>query len=176
MTTSSETQAQREAGRSLNPERRTGWAWALATFFGTGFLKPGPGTWGSAAAVLLWLAAAHWGHFSQMQLSLRTLAAAVLVTLIGIPAANIVQRESGRSDPGFVVLDEVAGQWIALAAATPRWADWVLAFLLFRAFDIVKPPPARQFDRMHSGFGIMMDDVAAGIYAMLVIWLLRPWL
>ena len=90
------------------------------------------------------------------------------VTLIGIPAATIVARESGREDPGFVVLDEAAGQWIALLAASPaRWQQWLLAFLLFRFFDILKPPPARQFDRMHGGFGIMMDDVAAGLYALL---------
>ncbi|MGC9291956.1 MAG: phosphatidylglycerophosphatase A family protein [Acidobacteriaceae bacterium] len=158
------------------PKKRTAWAWWLATFFGTGFLRPGPGTWGSAAAVLLWLAAAHWGHFSQGQLSGMTLAAALLATLVGIPAASIVQRESGANDPGFVVLDEVAGQWIALIMATPRWTEWLLAFLLFRAFDIWKPPPARQLDRMHSGFGIMMDDVAAGLYAMLIVLALRHWL
>jgi phosphatidylglycerophosphatase A len=158
------------------PKKRTAWAWLLATFFGTGFLRPGPGTWGSAAAVLLWLAAAHWGHFPQGQLSGMTLATALLVTLAGIPAASIVQRESGANDPGFVVLDEVAGQWIALAAATPRWQEWVLAFLLFRGFDIWKPPPARQLDRMHSGFGIMMDDVAAGVYAALIVLALRHWL
>ncbi|HEX4021248.1 MAG TPA: phosphatidylglycerophosphatase A [Acidobacteriaceae bacterium] len=155
---------------------QTKWAWTLATFFGTGFLRPGPGTWGSVAALLLWLAAAHWGHVSTGQLSIVTLVAAVLATLIGIPAASIVQRESGKDDPGFVVLDEVAGQWIALAAATARWQEWLLAFLLFRVFDILKPTPARQLDRMHSGFGIMMDDVAAGVYAMLVVWLLRHWL
>ena len=167
-------------GMTTNPKaparKRTAWAWTLATFFGAGFMRPGPGTWGSAAAVLLWMAGAHWLPLSHGQLSLLTLAAALIATLVGIPAASIVQREAGTDDPGFVVLDEVAGQWIALVAATPRWPEWVLAFVLFRAFDIVKPPPARQLDRMHSGFGIMMDDVAAGVYAMLAVWLLRHWL
>lgn len=161
------------AAPNAMPQKRTAWAWTLATFFGVGYLRPGPGTWGSAAAVVLWLAAAHWGRLSHGHLCAVTLAAAALATVIGIPAASIVQRESGTGDPGFVVLDEVAGQWIALAAATPHWPEWVLAFLLFRAFDIVKPPPARQLDRMHSGFGIIMDDVAAGVYAMLAVWLLR---
>jgi phosphatidylglycerophosphatase A len=69
------------------------------------------------------------------------------------------------------VLDEVVGQWIALIGATIVPWSWPLAFLLFRVFDIVKPPPARQFDRMHSGFGIMMDDVAAGAYALILVWL-----
>ena len=147
---------------------RTRWAWAAATFFGTGFLRPGPGTWGSAAALLLWLGAAHWLHPSALALRIGTAIAAIAAMLLGIPAASIVARESGREDPGFVVLDEAAGQWIALLAASPaHWPQWLLAFLLFRFFDILKPPPARQFDRMHGGFGIMMDDVAAGLYALL---------
>lgn len=167
---------------TTNPKRtpenpkRTGWAWTLATFFGVGFLRPGPGTWGSAAALLLWLAAARWSPLSHGELSLATLAAGILATLIGIPAASIVAREAGTDDPSFVVLDEVAGQWIALAAATLRWQEWLLAFLLFRGLDIWKPAPARQFDRMHSGFGIMMDDVAAGVYAALIVLALRHWL
>ena len=169
-----------KAGRmtetSKQPQKKTAWAWALATFFGVGYLRPGPGTWGSAAALLLWLAAAHWLPLSQMELSTATLLAATLATVIGIPAASIVTRESGTDDPGFVVLDEVAGQWIALAAAAPRWPLWLAAFLLFRAFDIWKPPPARQLDRIHGGVGIMLDDVAAGIYAMLCVGLLRHWL
>ena len=156
--------------------QRTAWAWTLATFFGAGNLRPGPGTWGSAAALLLWLAAARWAHLTHAELSAATLLAGILATLIGIPAASIVAREAGKDDPSFVVLDEVAGQWIALAAATPRWQEWLLAFLLFRGFDIWKPPPALQFDRMHSGFGIMMDDVAAGLYAALIVLALRHWL
>ncbi len=155
---------------------KTGWAWTLATFFGAGFLRPGPGTWGSAAALLLWLAAAHGLPLTHAELSGATLLAATLATAIGIPAASIVAREAQTNDPGFVVLDEVASQWIALAAAAPRWPLWLAAFLLFRGFDIWKPPPARQLDRIHGGFGIMMDDVAAGIYAALIVLALRHWL
>ncbi len=121
-------------------------------------------------------AAARWAHLTHAELSAATLLAGILATLIGIPAASIVAREAGKDDPSFVVLDEVAGQWIALAAATPRWQEWLLAFLLFRGLDIWKPAPARQFDRMHSGFGIMMDDVAAGVYAALIVLALRHWL
>lgn len=152
-------------------KQRTGWAWALATFFGTGYLRPGPGTWGSAAGLLLWLAVAHWAHPTRGNLALGTAIAALVLLLIGIPASAIVAREAGTEDPGFVVLDEVVGQWIALIGATTLWWSWLLAFLLFRVFDILKPPPARQFDRMHSGFGIMMDDVAAGLYALILVWL-----
>ena len=153
--------------------KRTGWAWALATFFGVGFLRPARGTWGSVAGLLLWLAAAHWLHPSPMHLALGTAVAALLVLLAGIPASAIVSREAATEDPSFVVADEVAGQWIALIAASLRPWEWLLAVLLFRIFDILKPPPARQFDRMHSGFGIMMDDVAAGIYAMALLWAAR---
>jgi phosphatidylglycerophosphatase A len=77
----------------------------------------------------------------------------------------------GAEDPQFVVADEVVGQWIALIGATVQPGSWVLAFVLFRFFDIVKPPPARQFDKMRGGFGIMMDDVAAGIYALVLVWI-----
>lgn len=154
-------------------KRRTGWAWVLATFFGTGFMHPGPGTWGSAVGLLLWLAATHWAHPSPLHLAAGTGIAALIAVLAGIPASGIVAREAGTDDPQFVVLDEVAGQWIALIAATTRPWSWLLAFLLFRVFDILKPSPARQFDRMHSGFGIMMDDVAAGMYALILVWLVR---
>ncbi len=157
-------------------KQRTGWAWALATFFGTGFLRPAPGTWGSLAGLLLWLAAAHWLHPSRLHLAIGTAIAALIALLLGIPASAIVAREAATDDPSFVVLDEVAGQWVALIgvaliAATPRLWEWVAAFLLFRIFDILKPSPAREFDRMHSGFGIMMDDIAAGVYALVILWL-----
>jgi phosphatidylglycerophosphatase A len=145
----------------------------LATFFGVGYLRPAPGTWGSLAGLLLWLAAAHGLHPSPMHLALGTAVAAMFLLLAGIPASSLVAREAATDDPGFVVADEVVGQWVALIAAGIRPWEWLLAVLLFRIFDILKPPPARQFDRMHSGFGIMMDDVAAGMYAMAIVWLAR---
>lgn len=157
-------------------QRRSGWAWALGTFFGTGFLRPGPGTWGSAAALVIWLVVAHWARPTREQLAVGTAIAASVAVLAGIPAAGTVSREAETDDPSYVVLDEVAGQWIALIAATTRTWEWLLAFVLFRAFDILKPPPARQFDRMNSGFGIMMDDVAAGVYAVIVLCLVRYFL
>lgn len=134
-------------------------------------MRPGPGTWGSAAGLAIWLAVEYGAHLTRGCMAIGTAVAALVVLLAGIPASSIVAREAGVEDPGFVVLDEVVGQWIALIAAGPRVWTWVLAFVLFRGFDIVKPPPARQFDRMHGGFGIMMDDVAAGAYALLLVWL-----
>jgi len=145
---------------------RTRWAWTLGTFFGAGLLHPGPGTYGSVAAVLLWYGAAHALHPTPNHLAVGTLLAALLVTATGIPAATIVARESGREDPAHVVIDEVAGQLIALIAmpATPPAA--LLALLLFRFFDILKPPPIRQLERLPAGTGIMLDDVAAGLFAL----------
>jgi phosphatidylglycerophosphatase A len=154
-------------------EKKTLWAWAIGTFFGAGLLKPGPGTYGSAAALVLWIVAAQTLH--PAHLPLYTAIAAVAATLIGIPAATIVAPESGREDPGHVVIDEVAGQLIALIFCPPDWAHVILAFLLFRLFDILKPPPIRQLERLPAGTGIMLDDVAAGLFAFAAVQLAHIW-
>jgi phosphatidylglycerophosphatase A len=154
-------------------EKKTLWAWAVGTFFGAGLLKPGPGTYGSIAAVLLWFGAAHLLHPAPVALAIGTAIAALAATLIGIPAATIVARESGREDPGHVVIDEVAGQLIALIAIPADWRHAALSLLLFRIFDILKPPPIRQFERIPEGTGIMLDDVAAGVFALLLAQILR---
>jgi phosphatidylglycerophosphatase A len=146
------------------------WATLVATFFGIGRMRPGPGTWGSAAAMLLWAAVAH-----ELPPAFRTptaIALAILVTLIGIPAATQVARASGNKDPQFVVIDEVAGQLIALIAVPLEWKTFLVGFILFRGFDIVKPPPVRQLERLPEGTGIVLDDVAAGIYALAVMQIL----
>ncbi len=156
--------------------RKTRWAWVAGTFFGAGLLRPGPGTWGSAAAVLLWFAAAVVFHLSQLQLSWLTLAGALAVTAIGVPAATLVERESGRHDPGHVVIDEVAGQWTALINSRLDLSHLLAAFLFFRIFDILKPWPARQMERLPAGWGIMFDDLAAGVYALLVVQVLQHWI
>jgi phosphatidylglycerophosphatase A len=149
-------------------EKKTLWAWAVGTFFGAGLLKPGPGTYGSISAVLLWFGAAHLLHPAPVALAIGTAIAAVFATLIGIPAATIVARESGREDPGHVVIDEVAGQLIALIAIPADWRHAALSLLLFRLFDILKPPPIRQLERLPGGTGIMLDDVAAGLFALAI--------
>ncbi len=143
------------------------WATMIATFLGIGRLRPGPGTWGSAAAALLWAAVAH-----ELDSNFRTpalIALALLVTVIGIPAATRVARDSATKDPQFVVIDEVAGQLIALIGVPLAWKTFLAGFILFRAFDIVKPPPVRQLERLPEGTGIMLDDVAAGIYALVLM-------
>jgi phosphatidylglycerophosphatase A len=138
----------------------------VATFFGIGRLHPGPGTWGSAATVLLWSAIAY-----ELAPALRApvaIALAVLVVLIGIPAATRVARGSGVKDPQFVVIDEVA----ALIGVPFGWKTFLAGFVLFRGFDILKPPPVRQLEALPEGTGIVVDDVAAGLYAFAVMHLL----
>jgi phosphatidylglycerophosphatase A len=147
---------------------KTHWAWTLATFFGAGYLKPGPGTYGSAAAVLLWYAVAHIFPCAPTTLAIATTLAALIITSAGIPASTITARESSRKDPGFVVIDEVAGQLFALILMRPDWQHAALALLLFRLLDIFKPWPIRKLEALPEGTGIMLDDVAAGLIALLL--------
>jgi len=105
----------------MTTKNKTLWAWTAATFFGAGFGKPGPGTWGSVAATLLWFLAARLSHLSAIQIAILSATGALLALIVGIPAGTIVAHESGREDPGHVVLDEVCGQWIALAASPVKF-------------------------------------------------------
>lgn len=143
---------------------RTRWAWLLATTFGLGHLRPGPGTWTSAVTVLAWWAAAR-----ALPEAWRWPAAtgiALILTLAGIQASAVVARESGRHDPGEVTIDEAAGQMLALIALPLSWQYFLAGFILFRGFDIVKPPPLRRLEKLPGGAGIMFDDLGAGLYAL----------
>ena len=146
------------------------WATLIATFFGAGRLKPGPGTWASLATVVLWALAS-----SQIPAASRTWAtiiAAAILTLIGIPAATLVARSCGVKDPQFVVIDEVAGQLVTLIAVPLAWKTFLAGFILFRVFDIWKPFPIRRLERLPEGTGIVVDDLGAGLYALAVMHLL----
>jgi phosphatidylglycerophosphatase A len=140
------------------------WATLVATFFGVGYLRPGPGTWGSAVTVLLWWLAAQW--IAPGWQPWAAILLALVAILAGIPAATRVAQASGRKDPQFVVIDEVAGQMITLIAAPITWQSLLLGFILFRALDIVKPPPVRHLERLPEGTGIVVDDVGAGLYGL----------
>ena len=151
-------------------QRTPRWAELTGTFFGIGKLGPGPGTWASAATTGLWALAA-----SYLSPGLRTpvvIALAAVIILAGIPAATAVSRSTGIKDPQFVVIDEVAGQLVALIGVPVAWKSFLAGFILFRAFDILKPPPVRQLEALPEGAGIVLDDVAAGLYAVCVMHLL----
>jgi phosphatidylglycerophosphatase A len=161
--------------------KKTLWAWAVATFFGAGLLKPGPGTWGSVAAMLVWAAVMilplpHLPPGVVVVVSVfPVLLAVLLATAIGIPAATIVARESGREDPGHVVIDEVAGQWLTLSVCHSDWPHALLGLGLFRLFDITKPWPIRKLEALTGGWGIMLDDLAAGLFGAIVLLVIQHW-
>ena len=156
--------------------KKTLWAWTIATFFGVGFGKPGPGTWGSVATVLLWAAYAWFARPTPQTLLIALACLIVFSVALGVPAATIVARESGRKDPQFVVIDEVAGQAITLLFTPFDVPHALIALILFRIFDITKPFPVRQLENLPEGWGIVFDDVAAGLYALGVASLVRIWI
>ncbi|MBI3513156.1 MAG: phosphatidylglycerophosphatase A [Proteobacteria bacterium] len=147
----------------------------MSTWFGAGLMPIASGTWGSAAAlpfayVLLVAGGPDAGPYWLG-------AAALVVFLIGIWSAGVYCRYAGVGDPGAIVIDEVAAQWLTLTVAPPRLLPFVLGFLLFRVFDVLKPWPASWADRsVKGGLGVMLDDLFAGIYAAIVLWGIERWL
>jgi phosphatidylglycerophosphatase A len=149
--------------------RRTSIPYLIGTWFGCGFSPVASGTVGSLAALVIAIvlniyAGSGRGTF---------LLLAAILLFPGIWAADVVARSENIIDPHIVVVDEVIGQWITLAgAATLNWETWLAAFLFFRLFDIWKPPPVRQLEHLPGGWGIVADDVMAGVYGALAIVLL----
>ncbi len=140
----------------------------LATWFGCGYSPVAPGTVGSAAALAIGIVLCHWAYFPQWGF----LALAGLMLFPAIWAASVTAEVKNLKDPGCVVIDEVLGQWIALAGAhSYNWKTYLGAFVLFRLFDIWKPAPVRQLEKLPGGLGINADDVMAGVYAALVLFL-----
>lgn len=143
-------------------------AFLLATWFGCGYSPFAPGTAGAIGALIpAWLLVQvapvpGWAF----------LLPALLLVWPSIRAADIVAHASGRKDPGLVVVDEVLGTWITLAGALHwNWKSWLAAFLLFRLFDIWKPYPVRRLESLPGGTGIVADDLMAGVYGALVLFL-----
>ena len=132
-------------------------ALAVATVAGVGYIPFAPGTFGSAAGLLLWavLPASPLVH------------AGVILTLFGIGSwsSGVAERQFARTDPSQVVVDEVVGMLITLFMNPVGWPGALLAFLFFRAADIVKPYPANRLERLHGGVGVMSDDAMAAVYA-----------
>jgi phosphatidylglycerophosphatase A len=136
------------------------YAW-IALGFGSGLMKKAPGTAGSALAAVLW-----WLLMAEQALWIQLLVIAVGFEL-GVRASNWMIAKTGVKDPGYIVWDEFIGQWIALLLLPKTLMAYVLAFALFRVFDIVKRGPVGWADKRFSGgFGVMIDDVIAGLLAL----------
>lgn len=138
----------------------------IATWFYCGNFPVAPGTVGSAAAILIaWLL-----HRYEAVPAWTFAVLAALLFVPGVWAAGVTARLEGREDPGIVVVDEVIGEWLTIAGATSlNWRSWLLAFALFRIFDIWKPFPIRRLERLPGGWGIVLDDALAGVYGAIVM-------
>ena len=143
----------------------------LANYFSTvvkiGYLPLAPGTWGSLVALLIWYIII--GHISSIAL----IALIIIIFALGVYTSSIIEIDLVKKDPSIVVIDEWVGQWIALMFL-PKSIVWgIVAFALFRLFDIWKPYPINKLDNIKGGIGVMLDDVLAGIYALIGVQLLR---
>jgi phosphatidylglycerophosphatase A len=140
----------------------------LATWFGCGYFPYGPGTAGSLAAVLMAAAAHRYLHAGRLAFLIATL----VMLAPAIWSATQTERLLKREDPGMVVIDEVLGVWVTLLGAiTLNWKSFSAAFVLFRVFDIWKPWPVRRFEELPEGTGIVADDLAAGVYAAIMLYI-----
>lgn len=137
----------------------------IATTAGLGHAPIAPGTFGSAAGVLIYWFTRHWSTPAQ-------LAIIIVVTVVGTWAATQAAAHFNREDPGQVVIDEVAGQLVTLAFTGAGLTATIAAFFVFRVLDIIKPYPANRFERLHGGVGIMADDVMAGVYGCIIVHLM----
>lgn len=145
----------------------------IASFFGSGYLRPAPGTWGTLAALPVGYLLLVIGGFWLL------LVATVAAFAIGLQATKVATATGDDHDPGWIVIDEVVGMWIALFPVAygaqmmgvevhRLWPGWVSGFLLFRLFDIWKPWLVGRADRMGTPLGVMLDDVFAGLFAAVV--------
>ena len=141
----------------------------IATVGGVGWFPVAPGTAGSAVGVVIYLATRGWSAPAQVAVLLG-------ITLVGWWAAGVAETELKKQDPGPVVIDEVAGQLVTLLLTGVGWKGAIAGFFIFRVLDILKPFPARRFERLHGGLGIMADDLMAGVYGLgLMMLLVRFW-
>ena len=142
----------------------------FSTVFKIGYLPIAPGTWGSLTALIVWYVLV--GHISSITL----IVLIVVIFTLGVYTSSVIESNLTIKDPSIVVIDEWVGQWIVLLFLPKSMLWGLVAFLLFRLFDIWKPYPINKLDNMHGGWGIMLDDVLAGIYALVVISILRVWI
>jgi len=145
----------------------------LALGFGAGLLKPAPGTWGTLVAIPLYLLAMQVISPSSMVY----LGLIIVSFIAGVYICGKTATDAGVHDHGSIVWDEIVGFWITMLFVPVTWQNIALGFALFRVFDIVKPWPIKLLDKhVHGGFGIMIDDVLAGIFAWVLLYLAQPYI
>lgn len=145
----------------------------LALGFGSGLIKPAPGTWGTLAAVPVFLGMVQFLPTAQLGYGVM-----LLVTfLLGVYVCGQTARDVGVHDHGSIVWDEFVGYFVTMALVPASWLNLLLGFVLFRVLDIAKPWPIKLFDKhVHGGLGIMIDDVLAGVIAAIVLYFMQPYL
>ena len=149
---------------------------AILTGLGTGYLPVAPGTWGSAAVCIIYVAAALGSGGRMICINGTMAVVAVLSAVACVWLGRFAERTFGKKDPGACTIDEWAGQAVALIALPlpdgPLLRGCLIAagvaFIAFRLFDIVKPPPARRMEKLPYGWGVLLDDLVAGVYANVV--------
>lgn len=134
--------------------------YTLGTGFGLGYSPIAPGTAGSILAALV-------AFFVIKGNAPYLIIATVVVFTIGVTASSYIEKERETKDPSLVVIDEIVGMWISVFFIPYVWWDFLIAFALFRFFDVMKPFPANNLQKLHGGLGIMIDDVIAGVYALI---------
>ncbi|MCF0160262.1 MAG: phosphatidylglycerophosphatase A [Bacteroidaceae bacterium] len=142
----------------------------VATSLGAGYFPYGPGTMGALLGIAVWAVVSRFVDYTTLQLTLSV--GIVVFTILGVWSSSVAERYWGK-DPSRVVIDETVGEWITLWAvpATLDWRYVLAAFVLFRFFDIVKPLGVRQMEKLKGGYGIMADDILAGIYGALILFI-----
>jgi len=142
----------------------------FSTIFKIGYLPIAPGTWGSLAALLIWYAIVSYIS------SITLIALIVIIFVFGVYTSSETEGILGKKDPSIIVIDEWVGQWIALMFLPKSFVWGIVAFAFFRLFDIWKPFPINKLDNIKGGYGIMLDDVLAGVYALIGVHTLRYFL
>jgi len=141
-------------------------AYTISTLGPVGFLPIAPGTWGSLVAVVIW-----WFFLAEQTLVFNLTIIAILA-LVAVLLCELAEKHIHKTDPGEIVIDEVIGQWITLLFCPHNLLFAFIGFILFRLFDVLKPFPVGISQKLHGGWGIVIDDILAGIYGLLVVVLL----
>ncbi|WP_457643008.1 phosphatidylglycerophosphatase A family protein [Persephonella sp.] len=144
-------------------------AFLLSTGLFVGKIPVAPGTLGTLVGIIPILI--YWTKGGQYQL-INQISITMAVFLVGIWASTVIVETYKEKDPEYIVIDEIAGYMVAMIGFEPTWQNLLMAFVIFRFFDILKPPPIRFFEKLPSGFGVMADDIVAGIYTWIVMFIL----